>query len=78
MVFADQAAEDLSTLDPGGDIDGPAWLAQWGFLLPSLVRPVPVIVPGVLGKRLPQVLLAEDQHVIQALAAKRSHEPLRE
>jgi hypothetical protein len=38
----------------------------------SLVRPVAVIVPRVLGQPLPQVPLAEDQHVIQALAAQRA------
>ena len=36
------------------------------------------MVPCVLGEHLSQVLLAEDQHVIQALAAKRAHKPLRE
>jgi hypothetical protein len=39
-----------------------AWpgLAQRGFLLPPLVRPVAVMVPRVLGQHLPQVPLAED------------------
>ena len=77
-VFADQAAEDLPALDPGGDIDGVAGLAQRGFLLQALVRTVAVIVPGVLGQDLAEVPLAEDQHVVQALAAQRAHEPLRE
>jgi hypothetical protein len=48
-VFADQAAENLSALDPGLDIDDVAALAQPGFLLQALVRAVPIIAPGVLG-----------------------------
>jgi hypothetical protein len=65
-------------LDPGGDIDCVAWLAQRRFLLQSLVWPVAVIVPRILGQHLPQVPLAQDQHVVQALAAKGAYEPLRE
>jgi hypothetical protein len=38
------------------------------------VRPVPVVVPGILGQDLAEMLLAEDQHMIQALAAKRARE----
>jgi len=41
------------------------------------VRSVTVVVPGVLAQELAEMPLAEDQHVIQALAAKRSHEPFR-
>jgi hypothetical protein len=47
-VFADQAAEDLRSLDPGPDIDDLAGPAQRRFVLQALVRPVAVIVPGVL------------------------------
>jgi len=47
-------------------------------LLERLVRPVPVIVPRVLGQDLAEVPLAEDQHMVQALAAKCSHEPVRQ
>ena len=65
-------------LDPGGDIDGVAGLAQWRFLLQSLVRTVPVIVSGVPGQHFAEMPLTEDQDVIEALAAKRAHEPLRE
>ena len=43
MVFADQAAEDLPALDPGGDIDGAAGLPR-RFLLQALVRMVAVVV----------------------------------
>ena len=44
MVFAYQAADDLPALDPGGDTDGVAGLALGTFLLPTLVRTVPVLV----------------------------------
>jgi hypothetical protein len=37
-----------------------------------------VVVPGVLRQDAAEMLLTEDQHVVQALAAKRPHEPLRE
>jgi hypothetical protein len=71
-------ADDAPALDPGGDIDGVAGLAQRRFLLQPLVRAVAVILSDVLGQHLPLVPLAEDQHVIQALTAQRSHEALRE
>jgi hypothetical protein len=35
-------------------------------------------VPRVLGQDFPEMLFAEDQHVVEALAAKRSHEPFGE
>jgi hypothetical protein len=38
-------------------------------LLKRLVRPVDVVVLRVFGQDLAGVLLAEDQHMIQALAA---------
>jgi hypothetical protein len=56
-------AQDTSSLDPGGDIGDVAGLAQWWFLSQGLVRAVAVIVAGVFGKDLAEVLLAEDQHV---------------
>jgi hypothetical protein len=33
------------------------------------VRPVAVVMPLVLGQDLPEMLFAENQHVIEALAA---------
>jgi hypothetical protein len=56
-------------LDAGGDIDDAAGLVQRGLLLPTLVRTVAVIVLRVLGQDLAEMPFAEDQHVIQALAA---------
>jgi hypothetical protein len=38
------------------------------FLLQALVRTVAVVVPGVPGQDTAEVPLAEDQHVVQALA----------
>jgi hypothetical protein len=34
-------------------------------------------MPRILGQDLPEMPLAENQQVIQALAAKRAHEPFR-
>lgn len=63
MVFADQAAEDLLALDPGGDIDGGAGLPR-RFLPQALMRPMSVIVAGELGHHLAELPFAEDQHMI--------------
>jgi len=41
------------------------------------MRPVAVIVPGVLGQDAAEMSLAEGQHVIRALAAKCSRQPFR-
>ena len=40
------------------------------------MRPVLVVVASELGQDLAEMPLAEDQDVIQALAAERAHEPL--
>jgi hypothetical protein len=77
VILADQAAENLPTLDPGSDIDGVAMLLLRRFLLQALMRTVAVVVPGVLGQDAAEVLLAEDQHVVQALAPQCSHEAFR-
>jgi hypothetical protein len=76
-VFADQAAYDPSVLDPGGHIDGLAGWMQRRSLVQRLVRPVAVVMPCILSQHLPDMLLAENQQVIKAFAAKCSHEPLR-
>jgi hypothetical protein len=62
----------LPALDPGGDVDGLAGLPLRGLLLQGLVWPMTVAVPGVLGQDLAEVPLAEDQHMVQALAAQLS------
>lgn len=49
-VLVNQTAKDLPALDPGGDVDGLAELPLRRFLLQSLVRPMAVIVPGVLSQ----------------------------
>jgi hypothetical protein len=49
-VLVNQTAKDLPALDPGGDIDGLAELPLRRFLPQSLVRPMAVIVPGVLSQ----------------------------
>ena len=75
-IFADQATEDLPALDPGSDVNGAAGMPR-RFLLQALVRAMSVVVAGELGQDLAEMLLAEDQDVIEALAAKRADEPLR-
>jgi hypothetical protein len=75
VVFADQAAEDLPALDPGGDSDGAAGLPR-RFLPQALVRTVAVMVTGVPGQDRAEMPFAEDQHMIQAPAAKRARDPL--
>ena len=69
-VFADQALDGLSALDPGGHIDGGlVGLVQRRSLLPRLVGPVIVVMLRVLGQDPPKVLFAVDQQVVEALAA---------
>ena len=77
-VLADQASDGMPVLDPGSDIDGRAGFVQWRSLLPSLMRPVGIVMSRVIGQDAPEMLLAVDQHVIEALAAQRAHIPLRE
>jgi hypothetical protein len=72
-VLADQAAQNLPALDPGGDID-----SLPGLLRGFLVRTMAVVVPGVLGQDATEMPLAEYQHVVQALAAQGTHEALRD
>ncbi len=50
---------------------------QRRLLLQALVRPMAVIVAGELGQDRTQMTFAENQDVIEALAAQRAHEPLR-
>ena len=56
-------------LDSGSDVEAVAGLAKGRFLLQALVRTVAVVVPGVLGQGFAEMRCAEDQHVIEALAA---------
>jgi hypothetical protein len=76
VVLTDQAAEDLPTLDPGRDVDRVSG-RPWRFLPQALVRAVAVVVAGELGQHLAEMPFAEDQHMVQALTAKRADEPLR-
>jgi hypothetical protein len=77
-VLADQTSDGVPALDPGSYIDGLAGFVQGRSLVPCLMGPVGVVVSGVLGQDAPEVLLAVDQHVIEALAAKRARVPFRE
>jgi hypothetical protein len=59
----------VPALDAGSDVDGLAGFVRGRSLLPRLMGAVGVVVPGVLGQDGPVMLLAVDQHVIEALAA---------
>ena len=68
---------DLSAGDAGGDINRPVDLAQRGSLFARLMRPVFVVMLGKLGQDPPEVPLAIDQQVVEALAAQRPGSRLR-
>ncbi len=69
MVLVDHAAEDFPALHRRGKRHGD-WLVVIGWpLLPGLVRPMPVIVPGVGPQGHPQMAFAVDQHPVGALGS---------
>jgi pimeloyl-ACP methyl ester carboxylesterase len=76
-VLADQAVDDLPAFDPRGNVDRLAGLVQRRSLFARLVRAMFVVMPCVLCQDPPEVPLAVDQQVIEALAPQRSHVPLR-
>jgi hypothetical protein len=51
-------------LDPGSDVDSVAGPLQGRPLLKRLMRPVAVVMPGVLVQNFPQVVFADDQQVV--------------
>jgi hypothetical protein len=61
--------DGLPVRDPGGHIDRPAGLVQRRSLSARLVRPMLVVVPGVLGQDPLEMPFAVDQQVVQAFAA---------
>ena len=75
-ILADQASDGVLAFDPGSEIDGLAGFLQRRSLLPRLMGPVRVVMSRVLGQDAPEMLLAVDQHVIETLAAQRSHIPV--
>jgi hypothetical protein len=76
-IFADQAAEPVAPENP----DVGAWSRRIRTpgrrVLPQCpVRPVRIVVTGVLREDQPQVPLASDQHPVGALGPCRADEPL--
>jgi len=69
-VFADQPSEDAPAVDPGSDVDSVAGLVKRRSLIQRLVRRVAVVMPRVLGHDLAQMLFAENQQLIETLAAQ--------
>ena len=77
VVFVDHTAEYPVALDQAVDGHG-GWLVGvvGGALVESLVRPVRVVVPRVLGQDPGGVVFVVDQDAVGALAADGAHEPL--
>ena len=59
--------DDLPARDPAGHIDRLARVMQRRSLSARLVRAMFVVMPRVLGQDPPEVPLAVDQQVVQAL-----------
>ena len=76
MVFADQATEDVPSLDPGGDIARLGGPPLRRLLPQPLVWTMAVVVSDVLGQDAGKMPLAEYQYVVEALATQRADEPL--
>jgi len=67
-ILVDQPVDDLPTPDPAGDVDRLAGLMQRRSLFARLVRAMSVVMPCVLGQDPPEVPLAVDKQVVEALA----------
>ena len=75
-VFVDQAAEPIPPKDPGACAESRWMHAPGGRVLPQRpVRPVAVVVIGVLAEDQPLVPLAGDQHPVRAFAADAADPP---
>ena len=66
---------DLHDLARRGKLDRPD---VWSILVEREMGARPVIVSEIEGQDAAEMLLAEDEHVIQALAPDRADEPLHE
>ena len=74
LVVVDQPAEDWSTADPAIDRLGDRRLrARWTQLEGSM-RPLSVVVRGVLGQHPAEVPLSEDQHPVGEFGAECQYE----
>ena len=60
-VLVDEAAEDVVALDPLGGEGDDVWVVSGSAKLQGPVGPCGVVVLGVLGEDVPQVLLVVDQ-----------------
>jgi hypothetical protein len=67
-VLADQAVDDLSAFDPGGDVDGLVRLVQRRSLFPRLVGLMLVVVLRVFGQSPPEASFTVDREVVKALS----------
>jgi hypothetical protein len=79
LVLARESAEDLFSVDPVlGEVDLPraAMCLSRCELVEGEVRPGGVVVRQVLAQYLTQMVLADDQHAVEKLAAKGTDHPL--
>jgi hypothetical protein len=67
-ILVDQPVDDLPASDAAGDVDRLIGLMQRRSLFARLMRAMCVVMPRVLGQDPPEVLLAVDQQVVEALA----------
>jgi len=79
LVLVGESAEDLFSADPVIFEVDLRWLGTglsgWE-LVEGAVRPGGVVMRQVLGQYLAQVVLADDQHAVEDLAAQRADHPL--
>lgn len=77
MVLVDHTAEYAVASDQAVDGQNGGWvLVVGGALVESLVRPMRVVVPHILGQDPGGVVFVVDQDAVGALAADGAHEPL--
>src|SRR6266516_402640 len=68
VVLVDHAAEHLAALHRRVKRHDGRLIAVGWPLMPGLVRPVPVVMPGIGPQHGPQMALAVDQHLVCALS----------
>src|SRR5215472_7225528 len=77
VVLVDHAAEYLAALYRRAERRNDRLVMAGWPLVPGLVRPVPVVMPGIGLQHGPQVALAVDQHPVRALSPHGPYPPLR-
>jgi hypothetical protein len=78
FVLVDQSAENLAAFDPADRQADQVCSGGGSSKVQRSVRPVPVVMGGVLDQHRPQVPLPENQHPVGALGTRCAYPPLRE